>query len=128
MIDRKTEWENEDSWLWKGLAIIVGIGFISFFTWGEITDYRFNSNHKFTIATTVGHTGGGWVDYEFTVNGVVYKRGDKGLTLKSINAKYFVKYYTPDPSVLAKIVSDDEVPDCIGEPPPNGWAELPSCE
>ena len=91
-------------------------------------EFRLQTNHRFTIATTVGRSGGGWVDFEFIVNGVVYKRSDKGLSLKSREAKYFVKYYTPDPSVLAKIVSDEEVPDCIGEPPPNGWAEVPSCE
>jgi hypothetical protein len=128
MIDRKTDWDNENSWLWKGLAIIVGIGFISFFTWGEITDYRFNRNHRFTIAKTIGRSGGGWVDFEFMVNGVLYQRSDKGLSLKSKNAKYFVKFYTPDPSVLAKIVSDKEVPECIGDPPPEGWKDVPTCK
>jgi hypothetical protein len=128
MINRKTDWENENSWLWKGLAITVGLGLVSFFIWGEIREYKFENDHSFTIATTIGRSGGGWVDFEFVVNGVLYKRSDKGLNLKSKSAKYFVKYYTPDPSVLAKIVSNEEVPNCIGEPPPNGWAELPRCE
>lgn len=115
---------TKDRWITVLLFFIV----ISFLFWMFEREFRLQTNHRFTIATTVGHSGGGWVDYEFTVNGVVYKRGDKGLSLKSRKAKYFVKYYTPDPSILAKIVSDQEVPNCIGEPPPNGWAEVPSCE
>lgn len=128
MIDRKTDWENENSWLWKGLAIIVGIGFIVFFAWGEVRDYKFNNDHRFTIATTIGSGTGGWVDFEFTVNNRLYKRSNRSLSLKSKNAKYFVKYYAPDPSVLAKIVSDEEVPECIGDPPSDGWKELPNCK
>ena len=68
------------------------------------------------------------MDFEFVVNGMTYKRSDKGLNLKSRHAKYFVKYYARDPSVLAKIVSNEEVPGCIGEPPSDGWKDIPTCK
>jgi len=99
-----------------------------FFSWGTVREYKFSNNHRFTVATTVGYGNGGWVNFEFKVNGVIYKRSDKGLSLKSRYAKYFVKYYAADPSVLAKVVSNEEVPNCIGEPPADGWIEIPKCK
>jgi hypothetical protein len=85
-------------------------------------------NHRFTIAITTGHGGGGSVEFEFLVNGVIYRRANKGLQLITNSRKYFIKYYVDDPSLIAKIVSDEEVPDCIGEPPANGWEEIPQCK
>lgn len=115
---------DKTKWTW----VLILFGIACFLFWMFEREWKLESNHRYTVALTTGHGSGGVVNFEFRVDGVLYQRSDRGLSLKSREAKYFVKYYTPDPSVLAKIVSDDEVPDCIGEPPPNGWAELPSCE
>ncbi len=113
-------------WKWAGGVIILGLAF--FFIWASVREYEFSNNHRFTVARTLGHGGGGFVDFEFEVNGVIYKRGDRGKQLITNGRRYFVKYYAPDPSVLAKIVSNEEVPDCIGESPADGWEEIPTCK
>jgi hypothetical protein len=119
---------NPNSRFWKWIVIAIGIGLAIFFSWGAVREYKLSNNHRFTIATTLGHGGGGSVDFEFKVNGVIYKRGDRGKQLITNGRRYFVKYYVPDPSQLAKVISNEEVPDCIGEPPPDGWKEIPKCK
>ncbi|MBX2897717.1 MAG: hypothetical protein KF763_19910 [Cyclobacteriaceae bacterium] len=115
-----------DKTKWTWVLILFVIAFFLF--WIFEREWKLESNHRYTVAVTTGYGSGGVVNFEFMVDGILYRRSDRGLSLKSRGAKYFVKYYTPDPSVLAKIVSSDEVPNCIGEPPPNGWADIPSCE
>ena len=112
-------------WKWIGITTITFLAI--FFVEGIIAEYKLAENHRFTVATTKGHGGGGSVNFEFSVNGVQYSRSNKGRSLMTNGRKYFVKYYVDDPSLMAKIVSDEEVPQCIGEPPPNGWKELPNC-
>ena len=118
--------KNEKYWKWIGILLAISFG--SILTWLTIREIKFSNNHRYTIATTKGHGGGGSIDFEFTVSGVTYARGDKGKSLTSNGRKYFVKYYVPDPSVLAKVVSNEEVPECIGEPPADGWKEIPKCK
>ncbi len=115
---------NRDKWI----RVLILFGITCFLFWMFEREWKLKMNHRYTVAVTVGHSGGGWVDFEFMVNEKLYKRSDKGLSLKSRDAKYFVEYYAPDPSVLAKIVSSEEVPECIGDPPPDGWKELPNCK
>lgn len=119
--------QDRSNTYWKWIGIVIVVGLIIIFNEGIISEYKLVNKHRFTIATTKGYGGGGFVDFEFTVNGTVYKRADKGLQLVTNGRKYFVKFYVDDPSLIAKIVSNEEVPECVGEPPANGWSELPKC-
>jgi hypothetical protein len=91
MIDRKTDWDDENSKFWKWIVILIFIGLGFFFMWGEVTNYKYNKDHRFTIATTTGNSNGGWVDFEFSVNNVVYKRSNRSLSLKSKKCKILCK-------------------------------------
>ena len=113
---------------WKLGAIVMGVGLAFFLLRGIFRELQLDGDRGITVATTTGHAESGWVNFEFKVNGVIYKRADKGLNLKSKDAKYFVEYYAPDPSVLARVVSNQVVPECIGDPPPEGWKEIPKCK
>lgn len=111
---------------WVGITIAIGIAV--FFIDGFVSEYKLGNNHHFTIAITKGYGGGGFVEFEFKVNGVTYKGSNKGMQLKPNGAKYFVKFYQNDPSLIAKIASSEEVPECIGDPPSDGWKEIPKCK
>jgi hypothetical protein len=110
---------------WVGITIMFVIGTI--LSRGIINEYKLSNNHRWTVATTTGWDAG-FVNFEFNVKGVMYEGANKGLNLKTKHGKYFVKYYALDPSLLAKVISDEEVTDCIGEPPSDGWADIPTCK
>jgi hypothetical protein len=93
-----------------------------------VNNAKLINNHRYTVAITTTRTNGGWVDYEFKVNEVTYKGSVSKQGLKPNGYKYLVKFYTNDPSLLSEIESNDEVLDCIGEPPLEGWGEVPSCK
>jgi len=119
----------EKSKVWKGIGIATVVLFLALlFGEGIVAEYKLANNYRFTVAVTKGYGGGGFVNFEFSVNGVTYKRSNKGKQLIPDGRKYFVKYYVDDPSLIAKIVSNDEVPDCVSQPPANGWKEIPQCK
>ncbi len=119
---------SKNGLFWKVIGITIIISLVIIFSWGIVTERQLANDHRFTIATTTGRSSGDWVDYEFTVNGVTYNGSHRTLTMKQRGGRYFVKYYPLDPSVISKIVSNEEVLDCVGEPPPDGWAEIPKCK
>ncbi|MBX2897720.1 MAG: hypothetical protein KF763_19925 [Cyclobacteriaceae bacterium] len=95
-------------------------------------DFRLSNDQRFTIGSTLGwkRTGKGPViAYRFSVNNKSYENNASAGkdTVDVDSGRYFVRFLPSDPTV-SRVMWDSPVPACIGEPPPNGWADIPSCE
>ena len=95
---------------------------------GVISEYYLSKNYCVSIATTGKRLPGGYVEYQFKIKGIIYTNNDKAHRLTPGGSRYFVECNFKDPSDIANIVSNEEVPDCIGEPPTDGWKEIPKCK
>ena len=112
---------------WKLAAMVTFIALASILIFIIIKEYKLAQDHRFTICTTTDDHGGGIVEFQFTVNDKKFNGRDRGWLLKSKGGRYFVKYYVEDPS-NCKVVSNIEVPECVGDAPVNGWDRLPVCK
>ncbi len=120
--------ENENSLKYKVIVIIIviGLGF-------GVARIMYESNqlklhNRFAIAVTENKTFGGHIQYHFKVKGVIYYHSTKVLRLQLNGSRYFVKFNSVDPKQMAEIASVEEIPDCIGEQPADGWDDIPTCK
>ena len=113
--------------LLPGVIFFGGLAFA--ILWGESKKYFLNRSHRYTIGVTKRTywtlSLGEQLDYTYKVSEKVYdntvRYNDKS---KVPNGRYFVEYYTKDPS-NSRLLQDLPVPDSIKKAPDEGWGYLP---
>jgi hypothetical protein len=120
--------KDENSIKYRIIVIVIfvalGLGVVRAIYEGN----QLSLHHRFAIATTDNKTFGGHIQYHFEVKGIVYRQSTKVLRLQLNGSRYFVKFNSEDPSQSAEMVSAEEVPNCIGDQPADGWEEIPTCK
>jgi len=89
---------------------------------------KLSAHGKYTVGITLGRHSK-FVDFKFYVNRKEFKNNNpvQKYDPKEREGKYFVKYLPGNPEVN-EIFWDKPVPECIGDPPADGWEELPKCK
>ncbi len=94
--------------------------------WAVLKYTELSRNHRYTISTTIGSEGGGWIGYSYSVNGTKYKGTKRSLKFspQKNGGRYYVEFSTESPST-SKILWDKPVSAEIKQAPTDGWEEIP---
>ncbi len=76
-----------------------------------------------------GTRGGVLCNFYYSYKGVAYEgRGiSASIRKKDEGKRFYIQFLQGNPSVKS-LLENCPVPDCIGDPPPEGWKEIPKCK
>ncbi|MBS1558362.1 MAG: hypothetical protein JST69_06495 [Bacteroidetes bacterium] len=109
-------------------AVLLAVFLLYMFISIGIRRNKLSAHGKYTVGITLGRHGK-FIDFKFYVNGKEFKNDNpvQKYNPEERDGKYFVKFLPSDPDVN-EIFWDNPVSDCIGEPPADGWEEIPKCK
>lgn len=114
----------------KYIAIVFMASIVViFFSIGECNKIKLDGDHRYTIGTIGDYNKVRFkyeYDYSFCIDGKFYEgrsRGTKVTPSKMKGRKFFIKFYTLDPSI-SEIILDKQASDSLIIPA-EGWLELP---
>ncbi len=116
---------------YRTVIIIIGILIIlSVIGFGNTWYIQSNGIYSIAVVRNIkGTRGGVSADSYYIYNGMKYQtHGVSGILQYSDEGKrFYIQFLASNPK-RCKLHTDQPVPDCIGDPPPEGWKEIPKCK